>query len=98
MVESARMSKQRGKQRVITRKLTLNAVEVVAQAGVVQRRWIRRNRAAAPARARGRLRWLESKSRFRLLREEEVDDGGGDGHLGWTPGRRWPRVLATVNG
>ena len=41
MADPARASKRGGKQGGLTRKLTLNAVEMVEKAGVVQRRWIR---------------------------------------------------------
>src|SRR3954469_3804061 len=92
MVESAGTSKRRGKQGVLTRKLTLNAVEVVAQAGVVQRRRIRRLPSLRPAGARGRTRrlnWLWA--RFLLL-EDEVEDGGDDGLAGSNSRAQWPRL------
>ena len=62
------------------------------ESGRARSRSIRRRRVADPARARGRLRRLESKSRLRLLREEEVDDGEHEGHSSLTSRARWPRL------
>src|ERR1041385_9378378 len=96
MADPARASKRGGKQGGLTRKLTLNAVEMVAKAGVVQRRRIRRLPSRRPAGARGRTRrlhWL--RPRF-LLQVDGVDDDEALGHRLGASRLHWPRGCSTV--
>src|ERR1041385_8030179 len=96
MVESARASKRGGKQGGLTRKLTLNAVEMVEKAGVVQRRRIRRLPSRRPVGARGRTRRLHGlRARF-LLQVDGVDDDEALGQHGAAQRRRWPRGLRAM--
>src|ERR1041385_4461459 len=96
MADPARASKRGGKQGGLTRKLTLNAVEMVEKAGVVQRRRIRRLPSRRPAGARGRTRrlhWL--RARF-LLPVDVVDDDEALGHRLGASRLHWPRGYSTA--
>src|SRR4051812_5016748 len=98
MADPARARKPGEEERGFIRKLTLNPAEVVARSGVAQWRRNRRSLPRRPAEGRGRIRRLRRlRVRF-LLQFDDDDDDEELGHVGLTPRRQWPRVLATASG